>query len=550
MPYVGRDEDYEEPLAQPSAMWADLYELTMAQALFLEGRHNQQATFHSFVRKTPHNAAYLMTAGQNIIYEWLDKNWKFTERDLRRLAKKEVKDPKTGKMVKVFRPEFLEMLRDCKLEINLECMPEGEIAFAGEPIYKVSGPVWQCLALESAILNTMNSQSNFATYASILLTAANGKMVAEFGLRRSQAVGGLSSTRGSYVGGISVSSNCWAETNYGIPTIGTMAHAYIMLQETEIEAYMKWAKYNPHLGIYLPDTYEPIRGMQKAIEACKAMDAVLQGYRQDSGDLAYLSKKGKEFATAAGFDLTKNGASNDLDAAAIASLEAQGAPLDLYAVGTKLATVADQPALGGVYKIGNVYKDGLTHEEIIALKQAVREGRIEPKDVRDRVRDLMKLSSVAVKMTYPGELDLIRYLKKDETSGQLKFDGGTIYPEWDVDPISYTVQGDKFSGYLNKDIMSVRKDNPTISKIFNQGTLAYRPLGHVFEKGKLVGNIETVHMARDRGIARMRMLDESHKRLLNPHEHVIGVEESLIERQIAMARRLRNTGNTLQANLV
>jgi nicotinate phosphoribosyltransferase len=266
MPYVGRDQDYEEPLAQPSAMWTDLYELTMAQALFLEGRHKQQATFQANVRTLPHKAAYLLTAGQNIIFEWLDKNWKFTDRDIRRLAAKTVVDPKTGEKIKVFKPEFLEMLKNSKLELSVVSMPEGEIAFTGEPIYKISGPVWQCLAVESAILNTMNSQSNFATYASILKTAANGKAVAEFGLRRAQAVGGLSSTRGAYVGGVDASSNCWAETNYGIPTIGTMAHAYVMLHETEFDAYLNWAKYNPHLGIFLPDTYEPVEGMKKALQ--------------------------------------------------------------------------------------------------------------------------------------------------------------------------------------------------------------------------------------------------------------------------------------------
>ncbi len=202
-------------------------------------------------------------------------------------------------------------------------MPEGEIAFASEPVYKVIAPVWQCLLVESPILNTMNSQSNFATYASILKTAANGKPVAEFGLRRAQAVGGLSSTRGSYVGGVDASSNCWAETNYGIPTIGTMAHAYVMMHETELDAYINWAKHSPHLGVFLPDTYEPIAGMKKVIEACKITGTKLLGFRQDSGNLAYLATKGKEFADAAGMPLTKNAVSNDLDAQIIKQLEEQ-----------------------------------------------------------------------------------------------------------------------------------------------------------------------------------------------------------------------------------
>lgn len=548
MPYVGRDQDYEEPLAQPSAMWADLYELTMAQALFLEERHEQQATFQAGVRTLPHKAAYLVTAGQNIVFEWLDKNWKFTDRDIRRLAAKTVKHPETGEDVKVFKSEFLEMLKDAKLEISVVAMPEGEIAFPGEPVYKISGPVWQCLLVESAILNTMNSQSNFATYASILKTAANGKAVAEFGLRRAQAVGGLSSTRGAYVGGVDASSNCWAETNYNIPTIGTMAHAYVMLHETEMDAYRNWAKHNPHLGIFLPDTYEPVEGMKKVIKACQEEGTVLQGFRQDSGDLAYLADKGWKFAKAAGFDLKKNSASNDLDAAMIDSMEKQAAHLDMYAVGTKLATVSGQPALGGVYKISNIYENGLTHEEIAVMKQAVRQGLTDPKDIRDKVRDLMKLSNDSIKMTYPGELDLIRYL--EERDGKLFFNGGTIYPEWAPDPLTFENSEDPFSGHLTRDVMSVKRDNHILSKMFNAGTRAYRPIKNFFREGKLVGDIETVHIARERALQRLSMLDPSHKRLLNPYEHVVGVEESLLQRQEAMGRRLRNTGNTLQANLV
>lgn len=548
MPYVGRDQDYEEPLAQPSAMWVDAYELTMAQTLFLEGRHDQQATFHAFVRETPFKAAYLLTAGQNIISEWLDKNWKFTDRDIRRLEAKTVVHPGTGEKVKVFKPEFLEILRNAKLEISLDMMPEGEIAFASEPIYRVSGPIWQALLVETAILNTMNSQSNFATYASILKTAANGKMVAEFGARRAQAVGALSSSRAAYVGGADASSNCWAETNYGIPAIGTMAHAYVMVHETEMDAYLKWAEHNPHLGIFLPDTYEPVEGMKKIVEACQKMGIKLQGFRQDSGDLGYLAGKGREFAEAAGFKLQKNAVSNDLDVAAVGSLEKQTDAIQMYAVGTKLVTVADQPALGGVYKVGNVYEKGLTHEEIMALKKSVREGHVEPKAVRNRVRDIMKLSGQSIKMTYPGELDLIRYLT--ERDGQLFFNGGTIYPEWAPDPLVFDDPQDKFSGHLTRPVMSVRRDNHILSKTFNQGTRAYRPLERVFEKGQLVGNIETIHIARERALQRMTMLDPSHKRLVNPHEHFVGVEESLLQRQEAMGRRLRNTGNTVEANLV
>lgn len=546
MPYVGRDEDYEEPLAAPSAMWTDLYELTMAQALFLEGKHNQQATFHSFIRKTPFNAAYLITAGQNIISEWLDKNWTFTDRDIRRLAKKTIADPDTGEQKPVFQKEFLDMLRDAKLEISLDMMPEGEIAFAAEPIYKVSGPIWQCLAVETAILNTMNSQSNFATYASILKEVANGKPVAEFGARRAQAVGALSPARGAYVGGADATSNCWAETNYGINTIGTMAHAYVMVHEDEISAFEAWAEHNPYLGVFLVDTYDTLEGVKRAIEICKEKDIKLSGIRLDSGDLAYLSKEARKLMDEAGFASAKIIVSNDLDAETINSLEQQDAPIDVYAVGTNLVTVKDQPALGGVYKVGNVYDESLTHDEIMAMKKAVRSGKVTPLEIRDQVRDIMKLSEQSVKMTYPGELDLIRYLQEED--GQLYFNGGTIYPEWSKDPLTNVDENDPLSGELAIDVMSVRRDNHILAKTFNKTTRAYRPLQPMFRKGELVGDIETVHIAKDRAMERMGMLREEHKRLLNPHAHIVGVDESLLQRQELMARRLKTTGNAVMAN--
>lgn len=545
--YPGRDQDYEEPLAQPTAMWTDLYELTMAQALFLEGSHEQHATFHAFIRNTPFNAAYLVTAGQNIIYEWLDKNWRFTDRDIRRLAAKTVADPDTGEQKPVFCREFLEMLENAKLEISLDAMPEGEIAFPAEPIYKVSGPLWQCLAVETAILNTMNSQSNFATYASILKTMANGKPVAEFGARRAQAVGALSPARGAYVGGADATSNCWAETVYGINTIGTMAHAYVMVHDDELTSFTKWAQHNPYLGTFLVDTYNTPAGVARAIETCKNENIKLAGIRLDSGDLAYLSKQARQMMDDAGFSSARIVVSNDLDARAINSLEQQGAPIDVYAVGTNLVTVKDQPALGGVYKVGNVYEKGMGHKEIMALKKTVRNGALDPVDIRNQVRDIMKLSEQSEKMTYPGELDLIRYLEEKD-DGKLYFAGGTIYPEWAPDPLAYDDPKDEFSGRLTRDIMSVRRDNHILSRTFNKGARAYRPLQPVFVAGRLVSDVETVHMARERALQRLEMLEPAHKRLLNPHHHVVGIEESLLERQEAMGRRLRATGNTVEAN--
>lgn len=546
MGYIGRDEFYEEPLAQPTAMWTDLYELTMAQTLFLENRHNQQAVFNAFIRKTPFNSKYLVTAGQNIIAEWLDKNWKFTDRDLHRLAQKTVTDPATGEKKPIFKPGFLEMLKNAKMELSVDMMPEGELAFPGEPIYKVSGPIWQCLLVETAILNTMNSQSNFATYASILKTVANGKPVAEFGARRAQAVGALSPTRGAYVGGADASSNCWAETVYGINTIGTMAHAYVMMHEDEAQAFAEWAKHNPYLGAFLVDTYDTIEGVKRAITTCKEQGINLSGIRLDSGDLSALSKEARKLMDKAGFTKAAIVVSNDLDSQTINQLETEGAPINTYAVGTNLATVKEQPALGGVYKISAIYENGVSAEEIAAMKLAIKKGEIEPEAIKAKVRNIMKLSEDEIKMTIPGELDLIRCL--DVKNNKAVFTGDLIAKELRKDLITEFRTANETFTDLSEDVKTVLKDNKKIKKTFNKETWAYRPLTQIFNAGKLVGDIETVHIARTRAKHSLDMLPAEYKNFSAPKTYPVYIEEDLNKHQTEMAKILKKTGNTVAAN--
>lgn len=549
MPYVGRENDpyYNEPLAVNSAMWGDLYALTMAQALMVDGRHDVNATFHAFIRRTPYEGQYLLTAGQNIILEWLDKHWKYNDAALHRLSQKTIPGP-DGKEHRLFTDEFIDMLGNAQMQLTVDAMPEGELAFAAEPIMRIHGPLWQGLAVEAAILNTINSQSNFATYASHLLTAAEGAPILEFGLRRAQAVGGLSPSRGAYVGGASVTSNTLAEEHYNIPTKGTMAHAFIMCYEDELTAFKAWANGMPYNGIFLVDTYNTVEGVKNAIKICKDNGLKLSGIRLDSGDLAYLSKEARKLLLEAGFNDAKIIASNDLNRQTITSLKQQGAEIDVWTVGTSLVTASEQPALGGVYKIGAVYDKGISMAEIEAMRQAVKGGLKSPAEIRAQARELMKLSGDAIKMSYPGELDVIRYLKTTE-SGIQYFDGGTIISDWEEDPIKYLDPSNEFSGILTRDITSIQRDNNTIAKDFEKGAQAYRPLKRFLEQGKLVGNIETVHQSRDRGLQRMAMLDASHKRILNPHSFIVGAEEGLNDRQQKMARKLRNTSSVVKAQL-
>lgn len=507
---------YEEKLAQRGPLWGDLYALTMAQAFFINKKHDLITTFHAFIRKNPFEGGYLITGGQNIIAEWLDKNWKFGAREQAWMRAQTIDDPATGRKERLFSDEFIDYVGGSKLALTIDAMPEGELAFPDEPIYRVRGPLWQCLMVETGILNALNSQSLFATLASRLVEIADGSPVLEFGLRRAQMIGGYEATRGAYLGGVAATSNMEASMVYGIPAVGTFAHAFVMTYEDELDAFKDWAGAMPYSGIFLVDTYDTVEGVKKAVQACQEKVIKLKGIRLDSGDLAWLSKEARRIMDQAGFPDAKIVASNDLDEETIASIKAQGGKVDIWAIGTNLATAKAQPALGGVYKLGAVYNGKLTQAEIEATRQLIQKGAT-GRD-KDFVRQVIKLSETVEKTTIPGELDVLRYIFR-EADGRERFDGDTIFSALDAEPVT--------SGKLNRSVVSVRKLDDTIRKTFRAQTEVYKPLLPLFEQGKLVAPLETVHDGRKRAQEALAKLDPSHKRLKNPHLYVVGIEENL-----------------------
>ena len=140
----GRPKFYREVLAEKSAFWADLYALTMSQALFTNGKHEITTTFEAFIRKLPFDGGYMLAGGQNIIAEWLRDHWEFNKRNIEQMKDKKVLNPDSGEMVPLFTPEFIEFVKNAKMELTVEAMKEGDLAFPDEPIYRVHGPVWQC----------------------------------------------------------------------------------------------------------------------------------------------------------------------------------------------------------------------------------------------------------------------------------------------------------------------------------------------------------------------------------------------------------------------
>lgn len=482
-----------------SPLFCDLYHLTMAQAMFDQGTHNKIETYEMFIRKNPFQGAYLLTAGLAEVLEWLN-DWHYSDDDIKFLRS-------LG-----FKEDFLNMLKESKLEIDMYAFKEGEIVFPNEPIVRVTGPAWQAVMIETGILNIINAQSLFATKASRIVQASQSdgkkRTLLEMGLRRAQDTQGFAPTRAAYIGGIDGTSNVEAARYYNIPAVGTMAHCLIMREDSEKEAFKNYMISDPKRASVLIDTYDTIQGAKNAILASKETGIPLKSVRLDSGDLAYLSKKVRKLLDDAGFYNTKITASNDLDEYTIQSLILeQKAPIDIFGIGTMLATSYDQPALGGVYKL---------------------------KKTEDK--DVIKVSELSIKTTIPGATDVIRLI--DENN---KYAGDIIYQ-----------QG---KSVLNKDSLatdldSVRIDNENI-KTFLKGKKAYRPMIQVIKNGIINKDEMTKPLSKIREYAQENLshLDETHLRLKSPHTYIAGLEKSLfISRNNLRKKALAKSFKTHEKN--
>jgi nicotinate phosphoribosyltransferase len=556
MPYSPRPDYYREALAEKSAFWADLYALTMSQALFTNEKHNINTTFQAFIRKPPFGGSYLVTGGQNIIAEWLDKNWKFTQRNIEQMREKTARNPVSGAMTPLFTPAFIDMVKNAKLELTIDAMEEGELAFPDEPIYRVHGPVWQCLMIEAALLNALNSQSLFATLATRMKEAtasqhavsftqhADRDPILEFGLRRAQDVGGIAPSRGAYIGGVDATSNLLAEEYYGIPTQGTFAHALVMLYEDELAAFTEYAKAMPNNGIFLVDTYNTLEGVKKACKACKDAGASMKGIRLDSGDLAYLSKESRKILDREGFTDARIAASNDLDEQEILKLKRGGAKIDIWGVGTNLVTSKSQPALGAVYKLVAVFDPRLSMKEIEALREGVNSGEKSADALSKMMRDVIKLGErpppgQLEKATTPGEQEVLRFLYNDAADGW-RLDGDTIYPASGVLPVRREKGAGPFDGYLTAPVTSVPKDDPYHAKTFPIGTPVALPLKSMFNHGDMKWLAKTVHEAREYAREAFALLGPDYKQLDHARTYGVGLEKNLYREREDLIRALRS----------
>ena len=361
----------------------DFYEFTMSGGFFEEGVGDRIAYFDMFFRTIPDDGGFAIMAGVEQLIDYL-KNLNFTDEDIEYLRSKDL-----------FSEEYLEYLRNFEFKCDVWAIPEGTPIFPHEPIVTVRGPIVQAQFVETMILLTINHQSLIATKANRIVRAADGRPVMEFGSRRAQGPdAAILGARAAYIGGCCGTACAIADREYGVPALGTMAHSWVQLFDSEYEAFAAYARQYPDSCTLLIDTYNVLKsGLPNAIkvfdEVLKPMGKRPKGVRIDSGDITYLSKKCRKILDNAGYGDCGICASNSLDEYIIRDTLMQGAKIDSFGVGERLITSKASPIFGGVYKLAAVEDDC---------------GNIIPK---------IKISENVAKITTPGFKQVYRLYAKD-----------------------------------------------------------------------------------------------------------------------------------------
>lgn len=465
-------------LLRRPAIYTDFYELTMAQGYFLSGRKEEQACFDCFFRDLPFEGGFVVFAGTSDLLEILD-NFRFHEDEIEYLAEQG------------FREEFLNYLRDFRLNVNIHAAREGEIIFPRAPVLRVEGSIIETQILETLLLNILNFESLIATKAARLKLAAGDHKVLDFGLRRAQGFGGIQASKAAIIGGVEATSNVYSSFIHGTPVSGTMAHSWIQSFDNELAAFRTYAEYYPDDCILLVDTYDTLAsGMPNAIKVAKELEEKghkMKGIRLDSGDLAYFSRKARSMLDRAGLEYVKIAVSNQLDERLIKSLLSQDAPIDLFGVGTRLVTGHETPALDGVYKLS-----------------AVNE---EPK---------LKLSENIEKIILPGRKKVLRYSGDD---GTFYGDGILLEDEERVDTIYHPYYPAKHA---------------TVSSYNSESLL--RPL---MKNGNQQVELPDATESADYARRRLERLNPEHKRFDNPHIYKVGISKKLMNLRDRLTKSLK-----------
>lgn len=459
-------------------MLCDFYELTMANGYFESGMKDQVAYFDMFYRTIPDKGGYALMMGTEQLVEYIEK-LKFDEDDINYLRGK-----------KIFSEDFLSYLADMKFSCDVWAMEEGTPIFPGEPIVIVRGPAVQAQFVETMILLTVNHQSLIGTKANRIVRAAQGRAVMEFGSRRAHGYhSAIYGARSAYIAGCTGTACTMTDKLFGIPALGTMAHSWIQMFDSEYEAFKAYAECYPADCTLLIDTYNVLKS--GLVNAIKVFDEVItpkgfrpKGVRIDSGDVTYLSKKIRKALDEAGYQDCKIVVSNSLDEYIIRDTIMQGACIDSFGVGERLITASSAPVFGGVYKLVAVEKEG----EII------------PK---------IKISENSAKITTPGFKQVYR-LYNNET-GKAIADVVTLHDETIDDTEPYTLF-DPVETWKKK-VVTDFTAKKLLLPIFKNGQCVY--------KGKPIQEI------RKYCAEQVDALWEEVLRFENPHKYYVDLSDKL-----------------------
>ncbi|MCX0244091.1 nicotinate phosphoribosyltransferase [Streptomyces drozdowiczii] len=317
-----------------TALFTDQYELTMVQAALKAGTAGRRSVFEAFTRRLPEGRRYGVVAGTGRVLDAVE-NFHFDDEMLGFLRDQAIVDGPT-----------LDYLADYRFGGDIWGYPEGEVYFPGSPILRVEGSFAECVLLETVILSILNHDSAIAAAASRMSAAAGGRGLIEMGARRTHELSAVASARAAYIGGFDTTSDLAAGFRYNIPTVGTSAHAFTLLHDTERDAFRAQVDSLGRGTTLLVDTYDVTEAVRMAVEIA---GPELGAVRIDSGDLLLVAHRVRQQLDELGATETKIVVTSDLDEYAIASLAA--APVDAYGVGTQLVTGSGHPTCSMVYKL-------------------------------------------------------------------------------------------------------------------------------------------------------------------------------------------------------
>jgi len=459
-------------------MLTDFYELTMANGYFNNGFKDKIAYFDVFFRSVPDNGGYAIMAGVEQVIEYLE-NLRFEDEDINYLRSR-----------KMFSEDFLEYLKNFKFSCDVWAIPEGTPIFPGEPIVTVRGPIIQAQFIETMVLLTINHQSLIATKANRIVRAAQGRLVMEFGSRRAQGYdGAIFGSRAAYIGGCAGTACTISDRDFGIPALGTMAHSWVQMFASELEAFRVYARMYPYDCTLLVDTYNVLKsGVPNAIKVFNE-EIVPRGYRPkgiriDSGDITYLSREARKMLDEAGFPDCKIVASNSLDEYIIRDILVQGAKVDIFGVGERLITSKSEPVFGGVYKLAAVEEN-------------------------DRITPKIKISENPEKITNPGFKKVWRLF--DRKSGKAIADVITLADEIIDDNEPYEIFDPEHT-WKRKVVTDFHARNLQVQ---------------IFDEGKCVYKSPNLKEIRDYCAQQIDMLWDEVKRFENPHKYYVDLSKPL-----------------------